>query len=210
MVLLTNDKGQTWVDVSEKLNQIEVSGVGQVADYVTNVIFSKGKGVVVLSLRGKIYNTIDQGKSWSLISKIDDEPAQTGIHDFGILDDGRFWMSGGTVSIEGKWGMIAVMNKRLGWDRYRLNGYYFADVEFLSNNEVIVCGAIVAKNNFGGASELDKAVILYSKDSGKTWKTIHESKTSNGFSSITKLSGHKLFIAGNSGDEIFLERISNQ
>jgi photosystem II stability/assembly factor-like uncharacterized protein len=208
-VLLTNDKGQTWTDVSDNLNKTAVKPNGRVEDSITNIAFSKDKGIVILSLRGKIYNSSDQGKSWSLISNIEDEPPQTGIYNFGILDDGRFWMSGGTVSIEGKWGMIAVMNNRLDWDRYRLNGYYFSDIEFLSNNEVIACGAVVAENNFGGASESDKAVILYSNDSGKAWKTIHESKTSSGFTSITKLSEHKLFISGNNGNEVFLERIQN-
>jgi photosystem II stability/assembly factor-like uncharacterized protein len=186
LVLLTNDKGQTWSDVSKPLNQIEVSPVGQVADYATNIMFSKDKGIVVLTLRGKIYNTKNQGKTWNLISKIINEPQQTGIYRFGVLDDERFWLSGGTVSEEGRWAMVSVMNKRLGWDRYRLNGYYFSDVKFLSNNEVIACGAIVGKNNFGGAPESDKAVILFSTDSGKTWKAIYESKISNRFTSIAQ------------------------
>lgn len=210
LILLSNDSGQTWTDFSKNLNTKAAKANGRVEDSLTNAIFPKNKEIVVLTLRGKIYKTLDKGTSWTLVSQLDNEPPQTGIDHFGELEDGRFWVSGSTVSIEGKWAMIAVMNNSLDWDRYRLNGYYFADVEFLSNNEVIACGAIVGENNFGGGSESDDAVILFSNNSGKTWRTIHKSNRSNGFTSIIRLSENRLFVGGNNENGVLLEKISNQ
>lgn len=102
------------------------------------------------------------------------------------------------------------MNNRFGWDTYRLPDYFFSDIEFLSNSEVLAAGSIIAPNNFGGNSDSNRGVILYSKDSGKTWLSIHESSTLKNFNSIIKLPQQKLFITGNNGDGILLERISNR
>lgn len=206
LVLLSNDQGETWHDSSEQINQLAKNERGWVGDSLTDFVCLENKGNFVLSLRGKIYSTDNNGKSWSLVSKLVDEPDQTGIRHFGELDGGRFWVAGGTISTEGQWGMIAVMNNSSGWDRFRLNGYYFADVKFLSNNEVIAVGSIVAPNNFGGANEQNKGVILYSPDSGKNWSIVHESQTSNEFTSIAKLSENKLFVVGQNGFGVFLEK----
>ncbi len=114
-------------------------------------------------------------------------------------------MSGGALSIEGKWGMVATMNNNL-WSKYSLNDYNFSDVMFLSKNEVIAVGSVVAPNNFGGAENLDKGVILYSLDSGKNWLIVYQSEDSNRFTSISKLTKQNLFIAGNRGIGVLLEK----
>lgn len=207
-ILFSVDGGQTWSDVSGNLNNVAKNERGYVSDYLTDLVFSDDGAVVVLSLRGKLWETRDKGVSWKLISFLDDEPPQTCICLVGKLKDGIFWVAGGTISTEGSWGMIAVLNNDLSWNRYRLNGYNFLDVKFLSNNEVIAVGSLVAPNNFGGANELNKGVILYSSDSGKNWSIVYESKTSDRFNSIAKLSLSKLFVAGNNGESVILEKSS--
>lgn len=206
LVLISNDQGKTWMDVSEPINQLAKNGRGRVGDYLTDIIFPDDKETLILSLRGKIYAAGHQGKSWNRISILSGEPEQTGIGHLGKLDDGKLWIAGGALSQEGKWGMIAVMNDEANWDRYRLDGCFFSDIEFVSNNEIIACGAKIAKNNFGGADDLNKGIILYSQDSGKSWSIAHESSFSNEFISIDKLSENKLFITGKNGVGIFLER----
>jgi photosystem II stability/assembly factor-like uncharacterized protein len=205
-VLLTKDKGQSWTDISEKLNRLELSPQGDVADFSTNALFSKNRGIVLLSLRGKIFNTTDEGKSWNFISKILKEPAQTGISNFGEFEDGRFWLSGGTISIEGRWGMLSVMNGRRGWNTYRLWEYPFADIKFLSDDEVLACGTLVGEKKFGGANELNKGVILFSKDSGKTWIKVYQSATAHNFGQIIQLSRNKFLINGDNKEQVILER----
>jgi len=205
-VLLSKDKGQTWTDISEKLNQVEVSPQGQVADFTTNVLFSKNKGIVVLSIDGKIYHTTNEGASWNLISKLSNEPAQTAVSNFGEFEDVEFWISGGAISIEGRWGMISVMNGRRGWNTYRLPGYYFSDIKFLSKDEVLASGKNVGENNFGGANEQDKGIILYSKDSGKTWIKVYESQTPQAFLNIFQLSQNRFLVEGDNKTQVILER----
>lgn len=212
LVLLTKDKGKTWVDVSDNLNydSIALNSAGRIDDSLRNILFTNNIEIYCLSVARRIYKTSDEGKTWSLYSQLVDEPAQTSVHRFGILNSGNLWLGGGTISIEGKWSMVAVMNNRFGWDTYRLPDYFFSDIEFLSNNEVMAVGSIVAPNNFGGNSDSNRGIILYSKDSGKTWISIHEGNTSRNFNSIIKLPQQKLLITGNNGDGILLERISNQ
>lgn len=207
-VLFTDNKGQTWTDVSENLNRIAVNNKGRIADYLTDIKFSESKGIFVISSLGKLYNSTDDSKSWKLVSKLVDEPPQTAIRQLGILEDGKFWIAGGTISEEGKWGIIAITKNQI-WNKYRLNEYYFSDVEFLSNNEVIACGSAVAMSNFGGATHLDKGVILFSSDNGKNWVIVHQSQSSSKFTSIAKLSEHKLFVAGKNGVGIFLDKKVN-
>jgi len=202
-VLISKDKGKTWTDISEKLNLIEVSPQKQVADFSTNVIFSKKYGIVILSSKGKIYKTLDESKSWSLVSKVMDEPAQTGFRDLGILPDETIWIGGGAATIEGHWGVIALMNSRSGWESNRLNGYYFSDVEFVSNNEVIAAGRI---SNFGGKDEEPmKGVILYSTDRGKNWTTLYKTQTKELFTAIYRISAKKYLITSKTNEEIILE-----
>lgn len=207
LVLLTSDKGQTWKDVSANLNQISAKSNGRTEDLLSNVIFSKEKAIVVLSVKGKIYKTADSGNSWSLITGLADEPDQTGISHFGELENGKFWVAGGTMSIEGKWAVIAIMNNP-GWDKYRLNNYYFSDFKFLSNNEVIACGFAYAIPKSYGAKESYKGVIMYSSNSGKDWETVYENQSVGAFYSISKFSENRLFVTGENGTGLILNKIS--
>lgn len=206
-VLLSNDKGHTWAEVSEKLNQIAVNERRRVEDYLTDVTFSEDKSIVALSLRGNIYNTTDNGNSWKVVANLVNESQQIGIYHLGGLGNGKFAVIGGTKSPDhGTEAIIGILDKNLDWDRYRLNGYYLADVEFLSNDEVIAAGSIISENNSGSAKGLSKGVILYSSDTGKNWSVIHETTLSTEFTSIAKLSAHKMFIAGKRGSGIFIEK----
>lgn len=207
LVLLSKDGGSSWQNIAEQLNKVEVSPMGQVADTSTDFLFSEGEGLIVLSSEGKIYNTLDQGTSWKLISKIFNEPPQTGISRFGRLDDGRFWLSGGAISIEGNWGVLAVTNGKYRWNRFRLGGYYFSDMCFFSTTSVIAIGAKVGKGNFGGDNESNRGVILTSEDGGKTWKTIYESSKSTHLISIKPLSESKYQILGNKGIVLTLSKV---
>lgn len=202
LVLITNDKGQTWTDVSENLK----NEVPDANDQLTNVFFLQSKEIVALSGRGKILKTTDYGKSWKIIAADTGEPPQTGFGRFGKLENGKFWIAGGTKSIEGRWAVIAAGNET-GWDKYRLTNYYFSDVEFLSDKEVIVCGSKYETDaSAAGARNSDKAVILYSSNGGQDWETVQEDDSIKTFYSIDKLADDKIFIAGESGRHFVLTR----
>jgi len=207
MVLATSDKGQTWTDISANLNAKTKSN-GRVENSLVNVIFSKDKGIVVLSSDGKIFNTTDRGKSWNSIAVLADEPPQTAVSHFGELENKKFWLAGGTMSIEGKWSVIAITNNS-GWDKHRLDNYYFYDVEFLSNDELIACGfAYNIDNSSGKTKESYKGVVVYSSNGGKNWETVHDNQSAGKFYSIYKISKNKMFVTGENRVQLILDKIS--
>ena len=215
-VLITNDKGKTWADASESLNGRKEFEKGH--DRLMNIAFSADKGVIVLTDTGKIFKTVNQGKSWNLLALLADKEPQIGFNRFGELENKNFWISGGTTSIEGKWSEIAVTNK-LGWDRYKLNNYYFSDVAFLSNDEVIACGSAFKMDTSSNTTkELTGAVVMYSPNAGKNWETVYANEAEwkpfdpkkgiPAFYQITKISKDKVFVRGENEIDLMLERIS--
>ena len=215
-VLITNDKGNMWTDASENLKGRKEFEKGR--DHITNAVLSADKGVVVLTNTGKLFSTLNQGKSWSLLTLLADKEPQIGFSRFGELENGKFWISGATTSIEGKWSEIAVTNK-FGWDKYKLNNYYFSDVAFLSNDEVIACGAVFKfDTSSNAAKELTAPVVMYSPNAGKDWETVYADEAEwkpvdpkkgvPAFYQIYKISKDKVFVRGENGTDLMLERIS--
>lgn len=204
--LLSRDKGQTWTEASNNLNQVAKDSNDRVGDFLRDVKITKDGGIVVLSATRKIFSTYDAGKSWNLISKLTDEPAQTAVNRLGVLENGGFWIGGGTGSIEGKWGLVAVIDKNGVWKLYRLDNYIFSDVEFLSENEVVAAGTVVDEKRVGGNQDLGTGAILYSTNSGKDWTIIYKSKETDIFSKVVRLSDSKLLVAGKNAVLVSLER----
>ena len=215
-ILITNDKGQNWTDVSQNLyGRKELK---KERDYIVKAVSSADKGVVVLTNTGKLFNTVNQGKSWNLLTLLADKEPQIGFNHLGELENKNFWIAGGTLSIEGKWSEIAVTN-RFGWNRYKLNNYYFNDVEFISNNEVIACGSAFKLDTSSNITkELTAAVVMYSPNAGKDWETIYTDeagwkpidprKGGPAFYQIYKISKDKVLVRGEEGIDLTLERIS--
>lgn len=205
LVLSTKNNGQTWTDTSEAINAVNREGDSN----LMNALFSEAKGgFYLLSIKGAVYKDNLNG-SWDLLAGLRDERAQTGTYNFGLLDDGSVWVAGGTISIEGKWGLISVAHPYSRTETYRLTGYFFSDAQFISNNEVVICGAKVASESFGGHDDLNNGVILYSADGGQNWSTVYESKISTHFTSMSKLTGTSFVFAGTNGEIVRLEATSN-
>lgn len=206
-VIHTVNGGKTWIDVSEGLNELSIDERGNVNDELTAIYSMENDEPVFLSLRGKTFQTIDGGKSWRLISILPAEPMQTCICHLGQFETGKIWVAGGTISREGQWGMIAVKQSNDSWLRVRLGNFYFADIKFLSNKEVIAIGSTYnesLKNN-----NKQKGVILVSKDVGKNWEILYQGKTVDRFNSIASVSSNKLIVVGDNGSLVYLEKSEN-
>ena len=204
LIIHTTDNGQTWTDISTHLNNIAVNESGRVQESLTDVFILGNRDIVVLSSSGKLYKSVDNGKSWAAVSVLSNEPSQTDINHFGVFEDGRFWIAGGTDSQEGIWGMISVSKDYVGWNRYRLNGYYFSDAKFISASEIVACGSVPFITSSG--REQRKGVILYSNDNGKSWMKVEENSSSTEFTSIAKLTSNRVFVAGQNGVGVLLEK----
>lgn len=204
-VALSRDAGLSWIDVSETLNHFARDAKGRIGDYLTDIKIYDDDVVYLGSQRGSVFRSSDFAESWMLVSRVPDERDQTRFGRIGILDSGETWVGGGAISIEGNWGLLAI-NDVQGWKVFRLEGYYFTDFFFLSHNEVIATGSIVAPYNIGGSNERNRAVILFSQDQGKTWSVLHESTTSSEFTAIAEQSESTFIISGKNGEIVTLQR----
>ncbi len=204
-VMVSADRGQTWMDVSGALNDLVRNEQGWVGDYLTDIASTDERNMTFLTLRGRIVTSLDLGRTWKLVSQLGGEPDQTGIRNLGITEPTKYSIAGGTVSIEGKWSMVAHFNAaENAWTRYRLRDYYLADFAFLPNGGILACGSQVAANNFGGTDQGNIGVILYSTDDGENWGLVYQSSRFNGFSSIARLSASKYIVTGHNGSVISL------
>lgn len=206
-IIMSFDKGQTWINGSAELNNIAQDPNGRVGDFVRDVVFASDQRIVVLSANRRIYSTSGPGKSWVLLSEPLDEPASSGINELGLFDDGGLWVAGGNLNSHGKWSLVAVRDPDRNWEKHTLKNYFFSDVEFLSPVEVLAVGSIVHEENFGGNSELDRGVILHSSNGGRDWRVVYESDKTSAFTNLIKLSNSKLLVTGKNGILVSLERL---
>lgn len=206
-VLHTIDKGETWLNVSDKLNELATDGRGEVDDSLTGIYSKEANKAIVLSLRGKMFQTTDGGKNWQLLSFLPNEPMQTCICHLGRLETGEIWVGGGIASMEGEWGMLAIKQSNNSWLRNRLNGFYFIDIKFISNNEVVASGSVYDENIKNNSKR--SGIILLSKIFGRNWTVIHRSTRIEEFNSIVSTSPNNLFVAGSNGGLVHLENSRN-
>lgn len=206
LVLVSDDSGRKWTDVSEGLNGITTTDGGSPNDYLTDALIDNDGTISVVSLRGKIYESKDLGKSWDLIFNLQDEPEQTGIQRLGRLKNGNYWIAGGAASEEGVWSVIVIQTSKEAWSRSRLGGYYFSDLVFLSDSNIIAAGAYPDNGNTD-PDEDGKGVILHSSNAGADWSVVHQGNTEGGaYQSIFKANDHKLIVAGKYGEILVIEQ----
>jgi len=205
VVFYSRDRGLSWVEKTTNVNTIEVSERGQVADFMTDVLHSRTHGIVALSIKGRLYSSLDNGDSWKLLTKVPEVADDFGVRsllNFGELSDGSIWVAGGAAAIEGTFGVVAVTKDLKVWDRTTLAGNDLKDVAFLSENEIIAC----ASSGAASRQERGKDRILYSSNRGKSWSTVLVGGGSAAYTSIFMFSASKLMIGGKNGEVVMLDR----
>lgn len=206
-VLHTSNGGRTWIDVSKELNEIASDAKGRIQDHTTDIHATSMSKAVVVSLRGKVFSTDDGGKSWRQVSAIANEPTQTCICQIGEIGEGRpsIWIMGSADSLEGMWGMLAVMKVDNSWTRYRTTGVYFRDAVRFSN-EVFASGSLYSEKKSGSKGVNRDGVIMYSTDEGKTWTTIYRNSTVAGINALARTTSGDIYAVGDDGLVINLHR----
>lgn len=172
LLLHTLDQGQHWLDVSEGLNHLAQQSQDSVNDRITKIVSTDQTTATVLTVRGRVFQTIDGGTLWRELENISDEPPQMCICDFGIKVDGRLWIAGGAYSDEGIASMILSEKTKGSWTRFRLGGVYFADVLFIGKDELLASGSRPIDESGRDLSQKE-GVILYSYDGGHAWSIIY-------------------------------------
>lgn len=191
---VTMDHGMTWRDLSLDLNQIVLDNHEYVDDELTDVMIDEQSTVTVLSLRGRIFRTSDGGQTWRKVIALPFEDFQTCLCQIGNLAGGDIWIAGGADSVEGEWGVFAIVGSDKVWTRSRLFGVSFKHVKVISDQAIFA--AAVRRGVNGRQSNL----ILFSSDRGATWSIVHEkSHINGGFWYLASASEDKVIVANTNG-----------
>src|SRR5205814_6948735 len=144
--------------------------------------------------------------NWQQADMISGEPKQTCLCSFGSTAEKHLWVGGGAAGIEGTWGTTAIKQDNGSWKRYRLGGVYFSDVVFLSDRDVIACGAML--DGSGNESSNDKfGIIMESKDSGNTWTLVYRSSRIASINKLANIGLHDFYAVGDKGIILHFKRI---
>jgi len=147
----------------------------------------------VYSSRGRIFHSGSKYSGWKLIRDPLYVAQLTSLCCFGELEDGGFWIGGGTGTPDhGYWGSLVRMQQKATKTFRRLRSYNFNDIEYMSHNEFVAVGTLVESVNYKSKR---MGVILHSTNAGKNWSTVYTSEFSSAYSSIAKLSEDKVIIA---------------
>jgi photosystem II stability/assembly factor-like uncharacterized protein len=194
-VLYTSDQGNHWIDVSNNLNRVANNEEG----WITGIISERPSTATVLTLRGQIFRTRDNGQTWQRIGVIGNEPKQTCFCRMGIRKNDHFWVAGGAGGMEGTWGVLAVERDNHSWLRYRLAGAYFTDALVLSDQEVLACGSIPAKSGTDPFNSKRDGVVLYSPDGGRHWVVVYRSSEVSAINALAADGTGDVWAAGDNG-----------
>lgn len=167
IVLRTTDQGQSWTDLSEPLNR--TLGIPPDSDAVVAVCKTSAGGMAILTAERRLLVSAVGSDEWRQVLELEGEPQQTIMQKLGQIDKERFWLSGGADSIEGRWGLLLLMESASSATNVRVPGVFFKDVVSLSEKKFLACGSISADSGSADSSPKKEGIILYSEDGGKNW-----------------------------------------
>ena len=194
----TTDGGISWTEIGDSLynqNGFEDSDARQT---ITGFIAETPEKLKVVIWSGKMFETIDGGKSWQKFGPQFDFPDQTVPDNFGKLGNSdRLRMARGTWSIEGIYSYFAT-EKNGDWTiRWLDEALCVYDVLFPTENEMIAVGRF--GENIYQKNEKIYGVVLYSSDAGANWKIIYRDKNNSGINSISKIAENQYMAVGDKG-----------
>jgi photosystem II stability/assembly factor-like uncharacterized protein len=201
LVLRTIDGGRTWLDVSTGINEMIRAEVAATKspnyDQIKELTLDEDNSLSVLTLRGSIFRTKDNGSSWQKVFTLTNEPRQSALRNLGTYG-GKYFIGGGAVSVEGVWGVFLSEESPNSWFRYRLNGVSFNDVLMLPDGRLFASGAIL-KDKAKAPDDQTDGVILHSKDTGRTWQMIYRNTSIRSINSLATNTTGAIWVAGDRG-----------
>lgn len=202
LVLRTSNGGNEWNNISEAakaLIQIENESPSDAGQYIE---WTKSS-VLLLTRFGKIISTTDGGKTWKLIARFKRERPHGVIVATGYFKlalDAQQRISVVAAGPGGEYVGDFVTQEDDRWTSYEMNLTPLRDAVFLSDKEVLACGANHRRVDEKPNPRLKKAgVILRSFDSGKSWQTIYRSKSFETFFFLTKVKDNEFYAVSDTG-----------
>lgn len=206
-VLSTSNGGREWKNISPPANAAIKNEYGLAQDTGKYIEWTSSSSMLMLTGSGRVISTTDGGKTWKLIARFKDERpheiftpiSTTGYHKLALDPAGRIRVVAAAMGDEGYWGDF-VVHEDGRWTSYEAKLTPILDAVFLSDKEVLACGAnhrtLIDKSN----PRLKTAgVILRSFDTGKSWQTIYRSKSSETFFYLTRVKDNQFYAVSDRG-----------
>lgn len=216
LVLRTTNQGETWTDDSQDINKTLVQSFGGVNEQIRYIFAKNSKNVILLTSERKIFRSLYNGENWTFDREIafeknrkvkignDEHLSDLGFSalKLGERENGLLWVAGNlydksfhTAHLRGE---LSIEKERNSWINFIFNKFEINDVEFLSDERIIVCGSWNEQNRLGGT-------ILYSPDRGYSWKTLYQNTETGNLHSLVALSSDQILAIGEKGSIVKFE-----
>jgi photosystem II stability/assembly factor-like uncharacterized protein len=184
IILKTTNVGDSWKEFSNKAKFKQW-------DTLESIFISEKKEVIVSTIEGQVVNI--SNKPATVLSK--NIAVDAGISKVGKNQNG-LWFLGGRDSIEGTWSVFGYISSKNEKNWFRLPNVFIEDIIFLNETKVIACAKINDRRN---NALLRYDAILYSEDSGRSWKFISKAQTGESFNSMSVTPDGNIWVIGNKG-----------
>ncbi len=201
LFISSSDGGTSWNDISGGLIQ-EFERGNRINGMPTDIIADDNL-VTVVTHHGSIISSDDLGKTWSFQAGVDRQGFPYSVRPLGRSKNGELLLYGASSSMDhGTGSFVASWSKAAGWKIGLLPRYFLSDAVLLSSGEIVAVGFVFKD----GLRSPKTNIVLSTSDNGQNWQLIRESGPENSFNSISRLSEGNVFVAGDEGDAVVLER----
>ncbi|MBK8811007.1 MAG: hypothetical protein IPN69_09785 [Acidobacteria bacterium] len=189
VLLKTTDTGATWANRAAGANRLNDESSG---DSASDLLVFNDR-LVLKTTRNRFLETNDDGKTWVAIDSI-----KTGHLGPRFLNsgDGRISLAAGTPYGRATYFMFREAPGKWSW--IARSGFNALDALFVSPNEILACGTVRLRIKGIEYAYDDKvaAAVLYSPDSGRTWKVVFQEPRIVEFQTIGVTTNGRVFVAG--------------
>jgi len=201
LFMSSSDGGTSWNDISGGLIQ-EFERGNRINGMPTDIIADDNL-VTVVTHHGSIISSDDLGKTWSFQAGVDRQGFPYSVRPLGRSKNGELLLYGASSSMDhGTGSFVASWSKAAGWKIGLLPRYFLSDAVLLSSGEIVAVGFVFKD----GLRSPKTSIGFWTSDNGQNWQLIRESGPDNSFNSISRLSEGNVFVAGDEGDTVVLER----
>ncbi len=196
VLIKTENQGKDWGDISDKLASLK--SCSEVSDSIVDVQIINRSNIKLLSIRGVIFTTTDEGKTWQIEAheKNDDLVALK----LGAAGANARWILSGVDGTSGIRARLAVADKDEVKTVYLVNLVFLTDVAFLQGQMILATGSMPPLDSpFYPADGNRDGIILLSKDSGRNWEIIYRSENAGSLDRLSIIDNKYILASGPGG-----------
>lgn len=194
-MFVSSDGGLTWSDRTAAL-ETALEKSQKKADLLRDAIVADER-IVVLSARGIIAESKDQGATWALLER--DDSSLNGLpvqwRRLGLDSESGIWLLAGGMTIEGNTSGLKTPNSKSA-EPIRFERVIFADFVLTPNGAIVV--GQTKSSGVDQGQEKDAGAVLITNDKGATWNSMDGVGDAKGYKAIVP-KGNGYFVLSDDG-----------